>query len=123
MTTTALPVESPLELVANAAQIILAAPDTLGRGKHLNPDDADRVKRLLLRAMDQMAAARHHVAESDALPLVAWGTQNFGTWHRQTSADVTRCGVHVPVTQARACYRNQRAPRPDDFCEKCWAQP
>ncbi len=63
-----------------------------------------------------------NVVVDDPLPFVAWGTRNFGEWHRQLDADLTRCGVVVPVTRARTCYKPGSAPRPVGYCKKCWAE-
>ena len=59
----------------------------------------------------------------DPLPFVAWasGKDGFGAFHRQTVDDLTRCGIRVPVTHARTCYRPGSSPRPADSCAKCWA--
>jgi len=81
-------------------------------------DELDEVALNLAKAIGELDVDE---VVDDALPFVAWGTKNFGEWHRQVQTDLTRCGVVVPVTRARTCYKPGSAPRPLDYCKKCWA--
>lgn len=81
----------------------------------------DRLDQVAVELAKALGVIESRVVVDDPLPFVAWGTTNFSTWHRQAEPDLTRCGVAVPVTHARTCYRAGSAPRPVDSCEKCWA--
>lgn len=84
----------------------------------LTTAELEAVAYTLARAIDELET---QVVVDDPLPFVAWGTKNFGEWHRQLEENTTRCGVPVPINHARTCYRPGTAPRPSDYCKKCWA--
>lgn len=114
--------ESPQAFIREAIRLLALSrhgKTVTGQPARVIPcDELDQVALNLAKAIGELDLA---VVVNDVLPFVAWGTKNFGEWHRQIDPDRTRCGVFVPVTRTRTCYRPGSAPRPTHSCRKCWA--
>lgn len=114
--------ETPQAFIREAIRLLALSrhgQTATGHAARIIPcDELDQVVLNLAQAIGELDV---QVVVDDPRPFVAWGTKNFGEWHRQGAEHVTRCGVLVPFLRARVCYRAGSAPRPTDYCKRCWA--
>ncbi len=115
--------ESPQAYIREAIRLLSLSrhgKTVTGQPARIIPsDELDAVALNLAKAIGELEV---DIVVNDALPFVAWGTRNFGTYHRQVEEDLTRCGVRVPHDRARVCYKAGNSSRPSDSCEKCWTE-
>lgn len=106
-----------LDHIRIAAEALASARVGTTDGRIISEDQHRRATGALI------ALLKEEAGEKDEYPAVSWRTsrEGFGEWHRQTAANVTKCGTPVPDNCILA-HGIATTVRPVEGCRKCWAE-